>query len=294
MIRLAIRVARADAELVLAELLELVPAGVEEVDRGDDVEYAVYGAPGELPALPALSARAGGRPIAVSTTEVADDWAQRWREHHRPLVLDGLVVRPPWASAPSDCSGVEVVIDPGQAFGTGAHATTRLCLELLLDVAGERRSVAPPPGVAAEAVLDIGCGSGVLAIAAARLGLGSVRAVDHDPASVEATRQNAAVNDVDIHVSRLDLRTDPLPEAPLVLANLVRGLLLVLARRLRDPPPGIVLARRLRDPPPGILLASGLLTGEADEAAAAFAGAGLVERDRREREGWVALRLQRA
>ena len=98
MIRLAIRVTRADAELVLAELLELAPSGVEEVSvSAEIVEYAVYGPPGELPALPDVRAAAGGALVEVSTSEIADDWAERWREFHRPLVLgDRLTVRPPW------------------------------------------------------------------------------------------------------------------------------------------------------------------------------------------------------
>ena len=88
MIRLAVRVRREHAELVLAELLELAPSGVEEVAVGDDVvEYAVYGAPGELPALPDLRAAAGAALVEVTTTEIADDWSERWREFHRPLVL---------------------------------------------------------------------------------------------------------------------------------------------------------------------------------------------------------------
>src|SRR3984893_9528827 len=131
MLRLAVRVQREHAELVLAELISLAPGGVGEVSIGDRVEYAVYGPPGELPTLPDLRAAAGGALVEVSTTEIADDWAERWRAFHVPLVLDGaLTVRPPW-EPPGD-TALEVVIDPGRAFGTGAHATTRLCLELLL------------------------------------------------------------------------------------------------------------------------------------------------------------------
>ena len=126
MIRLALRVSAAHAELVLAELLELAPSGVEEMSLGDDVvEYAVYGAPGELPALPDLRAVAGGALVEITTAEVPDDWDRRWREFHRPLVLDGrLTVRPPWE--PPAETPIDLVIDPGRAFGTGAHASLRV------------------------------------------------------------------------------------------------------------------------------------------------------------------------
>jgi ribosomal protein L11 methyltransferase len=269
-IRLAVRVRREQAELVLAELLELAPSGVEEVSvgSGEVIEYAVYGAPGELPALPELTAAAGGALVEVRSTEVADDWDRRWREFHRPLVLsDGrLVVRPPWEAIFG--AEVELVIDPGQAFGTGAHATTRLCLELMLGL--------PASGE----LLDLGCGSGVLAIAAARLGWGPVVAVDFDPVAVEASRANARVNGVSIDVRRHDLRTDPVVVAPTVAANLLRPLLLGWVGRLE----GVSAL-------PERVIASGLLVGEADEVAAAFARVGLVESERRESGDWAALLL---
>ena len=277
MIRLAVRVRRADAEIVLAELLTLAPAGVEEVDiSGDVVEYAVYGAPGELPALPDLRAVAGGALVEVLTSEVADDWDQRWRSFHRPLVLGGgrLGVRPPWEPPPAGV-GIDLVIDPGQAFGTGAHATTRLCLELMLGLAGA--------GSGSGEFLDLGCGSGVLAIAAARLGWAPVRAVDFDPLAVEATAANARVNGVSIAVGRHDLRTDPVVVAPTMAANLLRPLLLTWASRLAG-------AAEL----PQRLIASGLLVGEADEIAGAFAAAGLREVTRRESGDWAALLLSSA
>lgn len=288
MIRLALRVDRAHAELALAELLELAPGGVEEVDLGDaGVEYAVYGPPGELPLLPDLEAAVGGALIEVTTSELPDDWSERWKAFHRPLALgDRLAVRPPWEDPIG--AAVELVIDPGQAFGTGAHATTRLCLELLLELADAPAALATPglqpagdvsPGDAARGpLLDLGCGSGVLAIAAARLGWEPVTAVDYDPLSVAATRANAAVNAVELEIARCDLRRDPIPAAPTVLANLLRPLLLDYARRLVEPP--------------RTLVASGLLTHEADEIAAAFAVHGLRERARRERGEWAALLLQ--
>ena len=198
---------------MLAELLELLPDGVEEVELPDGViEYAAYGAPGELPALPALQALAGGALVEVSTSEVAADWSERWRRFHRPVLiasapasgsvpLPAVRIRPPWepAAIPGEELVQEIVIDPGQAFGTGAHATTRMCVELLLSLAARED--------ARGALVDVGTGSGVLAIAAARLGFAPVLALDNDPLSVERARANARVNAVDIEVERFDLRS---------------------------------------------------------------------------------------
>lgn len=259
---------------MLAELLELAPGGVEEVAIGDGVvEYAVYGAPGELPALPDLTAAAGEALVEVRTEEVADDWDRRWREFHKPLVLDSrLAVRPPWE--PPVGAEVELVIDPGQAFGTGAHATTRLCLELMLELDG-----------AGGDFLDLGCGSGVLAIAAARLGWAPVVALDYDPASVEAAIDNAGVNGVAIEVRRHDLRVDPVATGRTVAANLLRPLLLAWVERL---------AAAAAPALPRTVIASGLLLGETDEVRDAFAALGLVEAARRESGDWAALLLKRA
>jgi ribosomal protein L11 methyltransferase len=267
LIRLAVRVRRADAEIVLAELLELSPQGVEEVAVAEDVvEYVVYGAPGELPALPDLQAAAGTALVEVRSSELADDWSERWREFHRPLVLgERLTVRPPWE--PAGDTELDVVIDPGQAFGTGAHATTRLCLELMLSL--------PAQG----SLLDLGCGSGVLAITAAKLGFGPVLALDYDPASVAATRENAERNGVGIEVRRYDLREAATPPADTVVANLLAPLLLAWAPTLS---------------PPQRLIASGILTHEADRVSEALAARGLGEVERREFGEWAALLLARA
>lgn len=294
MIRLAIRVRSEQAELVLADLLELAPSGVEERQvEGGMVEYAVYGAPGELPALPDLRAVTGGAQMEISTTELPDDWSERWKQFHRPVLIEAPVsaggvpgesppalhVRPPW-EPPSALRDVrEIVIDPAQAFGTGAHATTRLCLELLLElVCGEESR---------GALLDVGTGSGVLAIAAAHLGFTPVLALDNERESVEAAAENARVNGVEITVRHFDLRSESLPqelasgalaegEGPVVLANLLRPLLLDLARSLP------VLPRQL--------IASGLLVHEVDEIVHAFVdGHGLRERERRQSGEWAAV-----
>jgi ribosomal protein L11 methyltransferase len=271
LIRLAVRVRREQAELVLAELLELAPSGVEEVVLSPEViEYAVYGPPGELPALPDLTAAVGGALVEITSSEIADDWSERWREFHRPLVLgDRLTVRPPWE--PAGATAIELVIDPGQAFGTGAHATTRLCLELILELES------------GGSFLDLGCGSGVLAMAAARLGWSPVRALDYDPLSVEATRENAAVNQVEITVAQHDLRVEPVAVASTIAANLLAPLLLPWAGRLAEAPER-----------PQRVIASGLLVTEADRVAQAFAACGLSETGRRVRGEWAALLLEQA
>jgi ribosomal protein L11 methyltransferase len=272
-IRLAVRVARADAEIVLAELLELVPAGVEEVDRGSEIEYAVYGAPGELPALPALRAAAGAALVDIATTEIADDWPERWRDFHKPVTIgERLHVRPPWSPVPDAGGLLDVAIDPAQAFGTGAHDTTRLCLELMLDLGTPS---------APTALLDLGCGSGVLAIAARKLGWEPVLGLDHERESVEATRANAAANGVEVQARAFDLLRDgPPPGAPVVVANLLRPLLLHVAEH------------GFAGEQPRVLVASGLLAHEADEVATAFAAKrGLQERTRRHGGEWAALTL---
>ena len=338
MIRLAVRARRADAEIVLAELLELAPGGVEEVEIGaETVEYAVYGAPGELPELPDLNAAVGDRSVEVSSTEIADDWSERWKRFHRPVLIEpprrthgqpgdpdaaearvpALHVRPPW-EAPSDRGDAEeIVIDPGQAFGTGAHATTRLCLELLLELAaldgrgtGSRTASGSGRNRAlsrARPLLDVGTGSGVLAIAAARLGFAPVLGLDHERESVAATEENARVNGVEIEVRRFDLRTQALPwldatvdsdsdpdvegsgaDGPdgsvgpslVIVANLLRPLLLELARGMSHAP--------------AHLLAGGLLREQADEVVEAFGESlGMRERERREQGEWAVVWLTR-
>src|SRR5919201_3909516 len=147
MIRLAVRARAEDGEQVLAALLELAPSGVEQVDGDGWVEFALYGAPGELPSLPEGSAEVAGARVSVRGEPVPDDWNERWKRFHAPVLVGGrLWVRPPW-EAPAVRPGVhEIVIDPGQAFGTGTHPTTRMSLELMLELR--------PRG----SLVDLGCG----------------------------------------------------------------------------------------------------------------------------------------
>src|SRR3954463_4803879 len=135
MIRLAFRAPADQAEIVLAALIDLAPSGVEEVDGNGFTEFAVYGAAGELPSFPEGEAEVGGVVVHVSGREVPDDWAVRWKRFHRPVLIAGQIyVRPPWEAPALRPNVTEIVIDPGQAFGTGTHATTALCLELMLDL----------------------------------------------------------------------------------------------------------------------------------------------------------------
>jgi ribosomal protein L11 methyltransferase len=251
---------------VLAALLELAPAGLEQVDGEGFVEFALYGAPGELPSFPEGEAEIGGTRVTVRGEEVPEDWEERWKRFHVPVLVAGrLYVRPPWEEPALRPGVTEVVIDPGRAFGTGSHSTTRLCLELMLEL-DARGSFA-----------DLGCGSGVLAIAAAKLGFAPVIALDSDRGAVEATVANARANAVELaRVERFDLRGGPPPGADVVAANLMRPLLLRLAEMMR--------------PRPRVLIASGLLDDEADEVAAAFAP--LAERRRVTLQGWSALLLR--
>ena len=187
----------AEAERARAVMLELFPEGFEERDSPDGVELAAYTDAGGEERL--WSAFGGAR-----STDVEEGWEDRWRAFHRPVRVGPLWVGPPWEEP--DADAIAVVIDPGRAFGTGAHATTRLCLELLLEV---------PHG----SLLDVGCGSGILSIAAAKLGFDPVHAVDVDPQAIEATARNAAANGVDLDVVQADAATEALAAVAVAVVN---------------------------------------------------------------------------
>jgi ribosomal protein L11 methyltransferase len=268
LIRLAVRCRRELADRVLADLVELAPGGVEEEAGGDWVEYAIYGAPGELPALPDLEAAVGDGLVEVSSKEIPDDWGDRWQDFHEPVLVGGrILVRPSWAQ-PHEGT-IDLVIDPGQAFGTGAHPTTRMCLELVLEIADADGARGP--------LADWGTGSGVLAIAAAKLGFGPVVACDQERPALEAAAASARANGLELELVRLNLRVEPPPAAPTVTANLTAPLLRDLATRTQDRPERLVC--------------SGMLASEVDEVVDAFAARGLRERERRMSGDWAALLL---
>jgi ribosomal protein L11 methyltransferase len=203
-------VPRDRVEEAIAAMIELFPEGFGEEIRGDVAE------------LFAFTDEAGARRLRESfgeatTVSVPPGWDEEWKRFHDPVVIGTLWIGPPWEEPPAGLTAV--VIDPGRAFGTGGHATTRLCLELLTEL--DRASV-----------LDLGCGSGVLAIAAAKLGFAPVFALDSDPAAVEATFRNALHNEVEVQTRQADALIEPLSGADIVLANIDLATLNALAAGL--------------------------------------------------------------
>jgi ribosomal protein L11 methyltransferase len=270
-IRLAVRCEPGQAELVLAELTVLAPNGVEEERGPGYVEYAIYGGEGELPELGEIDAAVGEGRVEVSATEIPDDWADRWRDFHKPLLVgERLWLRPSWEEPRQ--GKIDVVVDPGQAFGTGAHPTTRLCLEYLLELEAD--------GAASGPLTDLGTGSGILAIAASKLGWDPVQGFDHEPPALEATAANATANGVAVALQRINLRESLPPLAPTVVANMTAPILLAVAAQLSVAP--------------RTLVCSGILPVELDDVAAAFTRVGLAERDRRIDGDWSALLLRQA
>jgi ribosomal protein L11 methyltransferase len=248
-----------------------LPAGDEDAARRAIAEASE--ALGHLQAF-------GLRPIGELTTRVVNeaDWAEAWKEHF-PVLRVGrrIVIRPTWREHEPLPGDVVVALDPGMAFGTGLHPTTRLCLAAL-------DRLADHGDVDGRRVLDVGCGSGILALAAVLLGAERAIGVDTDPIAVESTLANAARNDLG---GRVIAREGSLPSNEpafgVVLANLIAGVLVPLAPQLRA---------ELADG--GVLLASGIFVDREAEVVAAFEAAGLRVTARDAEGDWVALEVRPA
>ena len=231
-------------------------------------------APASCPRCPSSRPRSGDGLVEVTSKEVPDDWADRWQDFHKAVPRRrahrgcGLPGR---TSSHPGSAAIDVVVDPGQAFGTGAHPTTRMCLEMLLELADAGHAQGP--------LADWGTGSGVLAIAGAKLGFGPSSRVTTSPLRSRRRRRTPRRTGFDLDLVRVDLRRDPAPTAPTIAANLTARLLREVAVSVQGRPERVVC--------------SGMLTTEVDEVADAFAGSGLRERERRASGDWAALLLER-
>ena len=277
---LTIECAAAAAEDLAAGRVDLGATGVEVRDgEGTPMPGVPSPPPGRAVVVGFFADRAAAEEARTSRggalAEVPDeDWGEGWKRHFVPLDVGRVRIRPSWIDAPAPEGAVEVVLDPGMAFGTGSHATTSLCLAALSDLLHHR------PGAS---VLDVGTGSGILAIAARKLGARRVAANDDDPKAVEVARENAAKNGVDVEIV-----AEPLDRVggvfDVVVANILANTLVELA-------PGI--AAKLA--PGGVVLLSGILGGQEAEVRAAYVARGLAPLpggDRREGE-WSLLALER-
>jgi len=219
----------------------------------------------------ALEAEAGGGEVRSGLSRLDEqDWSQTWKLHFQPLrVGERLWVLPPWEPIPE--GAVAVVIEPGMAFGTGGHATTELCLQGIVEFLRER------PGAS---VLDVGCGSGILGIAARKLGAGRVLMIDNDEVAVRVAEENAARNGV----PEIEVAGTPVGEVsdrfPLVVANILAFTLI----DLRDE-----IAPRVEEG--GELLLSGILADQAEDVVRAYEGAGLRHLQTRTLGDWALVRM---
>lgn len=268
LVEVAFTVSAEQAEMAEFHVGEFSPGGFQyEWDEASGgARFRIFVPAGDEGRIGTFLVRAGIDTCDQQVTPVAADWSERWKEFHQPVVVGGLWVGPPWQlnAAPS---GVKpVVIEPGQGFGTGAHPTTRLMLALLDE---QPRA----------SLLDIGCGSGVLTVAASLLGFAPIAAVDNDPAAIVSTTENLARNNVrGVSVRRMDVLHETVPPADVVLANLTLEPLVALAPRIHSPR----------------AVLSGLLASQAPTCVAVWEEHGYVLRERRDRDGWVALVLDNA
>jgi ribosomal protein L11 methyltransferase len=262
----ALTVRRDGADAVIDRVIALAPYGILRADAGDAEVLRIRGAPDELRRAAEYAALAGDDLISVTERAVPDEWHERRVLDHEPLVIGRVCVRPRWA--PVAQGAVDVVIDDdGEAFGTGAHATTRACLAMLceLDAAGP--------------LADLGCGSGILAVAASKLGFAPVTAVDNRSEAVAATRAAAAANGVALEIRQLDLLRQAPPFARTICANVPAPIHAAVVARLPDWP--------------DFVIASGFAPSALEQVAGFYDRLGLAPGRRTEGEGWITCLLSR-
>jgi ribosomal protein L11 methyltransferase len=258
----AVRVRAEHAEAALDRLLPIVSGGVYERELGPFLELTVVGGPSRAE----LEAALGAGVVSAVERELPDDPGERLALLlESPVIANRFLIRSPSAPVPTDPSLEDIVIDRGSAFGTGLHPTTRRCLELLLAL--------EPRGSFA----DLGCGTGVLAIAAARLGWSPVTAVDYDAASVASAAANAYTNGVEVDARQVDLVADPPPAAQTIVANVPPHVQAGVRANLVETPSHLIL--------------SGITPAAAGPIVDTYADLGLVERRRLVEADWAAVLL---
>jgi len=239
-----------DVDLLYAALDDFSPTAIEE--RSDGIRAFFLTTSDRDAAHCALAPQFRTSPVEVPD----DDWARRSQENLTPITVGRITIVPRPDAALLDPDAITIVVVPSMGFGTGHHATTRLCLAALQDVA-----------LAGRVVLDVGTGSGVLAMAARRLGAARAVGIDSDPDAIESARDNLALNPAvdEVEFVLADLSASPLPPADVVTANLTGALL------IRSAP---LLLEAVRDG--GVLILSGILAHERDAVREAFADATIV------------------
>jgi ribosomal protein L11 methyltransferase len=263
LLELTLRVATADVEEVLDAVLPALPGGLHCREEGEVAELAILAGPG-TPGEEELRDLAGSHLIEMRSAEVSDDWSERRLARYRPLIVaDRFLLRPVWAPQAEDPGRIEIALEQTAAFGTGVHPTTQACLATLAEVD------------AGGSFADIGCGSGVLSIAAARLGWSPVTAVDIEPNSVATARRNADRNGVEIDVRRVDVAAEDPPEADTVVANIPPKVQIALAGRLGRAP--------------SLLIASGFKPDEIPDVAPAWEEQGMRVADEVRANEWSVL-----
>jgi ribosomal protein L11 methyltransferase len=263
---LSIRVPAAEAEGALDAILPALPGGAHVRQEGESTAITIYDLPG-TPSEKELRGLLGSLQVDLTAAEASDDWRERRLERYEPLVVaDRFLLRPSWAPPGEDPGLVEIVLEQAAAFGTGLHPTTQACLAELAEC--------EPGGSFA----DFGCGSGVLSIAAAKLGWSPVVAVDVDEGSVAVAGRNAAASGVEVDARRLDLTADTPPAAETLVANVPPAIHLAVAERVEERP------RQL--------FASGFHPEDISAVADAWEPLGLTPVDEIRAHDWVVLVLR--
>lgn len=277
-----------DALMELLAILEPAPSSWEDVESGEarvetyDADRTAVEA--RARAMADLAGSLDGRVHAATVEAVApEDWTEAWKRYfHTTRVSDRIVVRPSWEPFDAAPDDIVVDIDPGMSFGTGLHPTTRACLRFLDKLA------AGDAGFGARRLVDLGCGSGILAIAAAKLGSREVVALDNDPQAVRVARENLALNAIPATTVRTDVGDvlqGPLPAGDLVVANILASVLVEASARI---------AAAVRQGPDSALVLSGILDSQFEDVRAAFGAQGFAVCDTLLEAGWRTGLLRRA